>query len=142
MNTIRSFTQQDLPAVLRIENLAFPHPWPEEAFLHFLCADSWVILRDEVLAGYIICHSVLDETTIVNFAIDPGFQRQGLGQALLEHALLQLGEQGVRYFYLDVRVSNAVARSLYQKHGFKRLGLRKGYYSHPDEDALVMVKTL
>jgi ribosomal-protein-alanine N-acetyltransferase len=142
MRNICKLTVEDLPEVMRIERLAFSHPWPEEAFREFVSGDSWVIHEDDVLAGYIICHSVLDESTIVNIAVDPPRQHCGLGRAMLEHAIRFLAQAGIKHIYLDVRVSNAIALNLYLQYGFKRLGLRRNYYTHPDEDALVMVKSI
>lgn len=140
MSEIRQMQSADLPQVLRIENLCFSTPWPEEAFEAAEHLDSWVICAQSILQGYILYHTVLDESVIINFAVDPAFQRQGLGTKLLSHTLdLMVGRQ-VRNFFLDVRVSNVPAQNLYAKYGFLPLGFRKKYYSHPEEDSVVMVK--
>jgi len=142
MHQIRELSQSDLPQVIAIENLAFSNPWPEEAFCDFMMGTAWVICDQEKVLGYIMCHNVLDETTIVNLAIHPCHQNQGLGTALLDYSLKELVKRSIRYFYLDVRISNTAAQNLYRKFGFKRLGLRRAYYTNPAEDALVMVKTV
>ncbi len=77
---------------------------------------------------------------IINFAIDPAYQGQGWGELLLRETLAIMHDIGVVYFYLDVRASNIQANSLYQKYGFSEIGIRKQYYSQPDEDAIVMRK--
>lgn len=137
---IRPLQSADLPEVLRIENLCFSAPWPEEAFKAAEHLDAWVICDQNILQGYILYHTVLDESVIINFAIDPAYQRQGLGTELLSHTLdLMLGRQ-VRNFFLDVRASNIAAQNLYAKFGFSPLGSRKNYYSQPEEDSVVMVK--
>ncbi|OQB06828.1 MAG: ribosomal-protein-alanine N-acetyltransferase [Candidatus Cloacimonetes bacterium ADurb.Bin211] len=104
------------------------------------CTYSWVICEDEVLQGYIVYHTVLDEGVILNFAIDPKFQHQGLGTYLLKETLNYLIDNGIRMFFLDVRTSNMVAQDLYKKFDFHPIGKRKNYYSEPIEDAIVMVK--
>jgi len=83
---------------------------------------------------------VLDEGVILNFAIDPKFQHQGLGTRLLNETLNLLVDNGIRMFFLDVRVSNLIAQNLYRKFDFHPIGKRKNYYSEPIEDAIVMVK--
>lgn len=137
---IRPLRESDLPAILRIENLVFRPPWPEEAFQASECTQSWVISAGDDLRGYIIYHVVPDEAVIVNFAIAPEFWQQGLGAQLLEHTLNIMQESGISAVYLDVRRSNLAALVLYAKFGFRTLGVRKNYYSEPVEDALVMVR--
>ncbi len=140
MLQIRELTDEDLPAVIAIEGRAFSHPWPPEAFKDLNFSDSYLLCEDQRIIGYIMYHRVLDECVIINFAIDPAYQGKGSGTFLLQDALQRVSTQDIRYVYLDVRVSNAVARHLYEQNGFRRMGIRKGYYSHPDEDSLVMVK--
>ncbi len=142
MPVIRPMQEYDLEAVQRIEQLSFSQPWPPEAFSPEKHLRAWVICEDDSLLGYIMYHSVLDESVIINFAIDPLHRRKGLGSRLLEETLGIMTHSGTRTFFLDVRRSNAEAQSLYGKYGFHPLGYRKNYYSLPDEDALVMVKCL
>ena len=81
---------------------------------------------------------VLDEGYIGNVAVTPGHRRQGVGDALLA-ALTALGrERGLAFLTLEVRESNLPARRLYEKHGFRPAGCRRGYYSRPREDAILM----
>ena len=130
--------QDDLPAVLKIEHQVFSSPWPENAFTSTDFGESWVICEDATLVGYIMYHNVIDESVIINLAIDPAYQRQGYGKELLENTLHQLIDKGFTHFYLDVRVSNQAALALYEEFGFRRVGVRNGYYTLPDEDAYVM----
>ncbi len=129
----------DLPAILRIENLAFPNPWSKDFFASADNWESWVICSDDgKLRGYIMYYIVLDEGEIINFAIDPAFQRQGLGAQLLGQTLGIMREKKIRRLFLEVRASNLAAQELYAKFGFVRLGSRKDYYSRPVEDAIIM----
>lgn len=137
---IRLSDRGDFPFIQAIERKAFPDPWPEEAFTDFLFPWAFSLFAGEELVGYIFYQGVEDEMVIINFAIDPGHQGRGLGDYLLENSMQEMYAHGVRHIYLDVRNSNVKARNLYHKHGFEEIGLRKKYYSHPEEDAIVMVK--
>ena len=135
---LRAVTTKDFEAIQAIEQLAFTHPWPPEAFTDFLLPYAWVLTLDEEIVGYIFYHGVEDEMVILNFAINPQHQGKGWGDMLLSQSMELLRSMGVSRFFLDVRQSNRQAISLYNKHGFVSIGTRKNYYSHPEEDALVM----
>lgn len=139
MFEIRPIRSEDLPAIMRIENLAFPNPWREEFFASADNWESWVICsEDGTLRGYIMYYTVLDEGEIINFAIDPAFQRQGLGTLLLSRTLEEMRKRDIRRLFLEVRASNLAAQELYKRFGFVKLGSRKDYYSKPVEDAIIM----
>jgi ribosomal-protein-alanine N-acetyltransferase len=132
----------DIPAVHAIERASFPVPWPSYAFrqeletnrlAHYLVARSG---RQVVAYGGI--WMVVDEVHITTFAVLPDWRRQGIGGRLLL-ALLELGERlGARTATLEVRLSNMAARKLYEKYGFRPVGIRPRYYSDNAEDALIM----
>ena len=94
----------------------------------------------ERLDGFIVFSQVLDEASIHNIAVHPSRQREGLGRALLESALQHMQQAGARRCLLEVRLSNAAARSLYEGRGFTLDCVRKNYYPTADgrEDALLM----
>ncbi len=137
---IRPTTKDDFPGIIGIEQQAFVDPWPQEAFTDFLFPWSYSLLDGDKVVGYIFYSGVEDEMVIINFAIMPSYQHQGWGNFLLQETMQQMIEMGVRHFFLDVRASNASARKLYLNNGFSDLGIRKNYYRHPEEDAIVMVK--
>lgn len=138
MTTIRLLLPEDMQRVFEIESRCFPDPWPRAAFEMTKDYHNYAILEDELLIGYSINILALDEGMIANFAIDPDYQNRGLASLLLKHTIAKLADAGARHVYLDVRPSNRPARSLYEKHGFRYLGIRKGYYNNPSEDALAM----
>ncbi len=135
---MRELSDSDLSLVIEIENRAFAHPWPSQAFEDLKSQYILLLEVDGKLSGYIIYHVVLEEAVILNFAIEPGLQRQGHGEYLLRQSMKALRDRGCSLFYLDVRESNQAAIGLYKKLGFSVMGIRKSYYSDPDEDAIVM----
>ena len=81
-----------------------------------------------------------DEGEITNVAVKPEFRRCHIADEMLQALLSDSEAGGIRYIYLEVRVSNAAAIGLYEKHGFTRKGIRKNFYEKPQEDAYVMCR--
>ena len=90
------------------------------------------------LVGYCGCWQIMEEAHITNVAVSPNFRRQNIGEALLISIIKSCYKEMVKYLTLEVRVSNTPAINLYEKYGFKSLGVRKGYYQDNNEDALIM----
>ena len=81
---------------------------------------------------------MVDEAHVTTFAVDPDFRRRAIGERLLL-AMLDLAiDKGAREATLEVRLSNMAARNLYEKYGFRPVGMRPNYYSDDNEDALIM----
>jgi len=140
---IRRLTYADLPQVIAIERRAFPTPWSLAMFVLELSKPSGICLaamRDNRLAGYLICSRYDRVWHIMNVAIDPDHRRQGMATALLNRLLERVGEDDAR-FTLEVRRTNAGAIVLYERFGFKVAGLRRRYYQDNGEDAFVMWRT-
>ena len=134
----------DLPEVHRIEQASFSVPWPDEAYRSELLANrlaSYLVVRADAVDGIIAYGGIwlmVDEAHITTFAVDPAWRRQGVGETLLV-ALLDLAlARHAREATLEVRLSNLPARRLYEKYGFRPVGLRPRYYSDNGEDALIM----
>jgi ribosomal-protein-alanine N-acetyltransferase len=140
--------EEDLDSVLEIEHLSFPHPWRRTTFIGELAnypisIPFGIIHRsNDRLVGYIILWFIQEEVQISNFALHPDFRKKGVGKAVLCDILDKVTKEGAEEIFLEVRPSNHGARSLYEKLGFKILGVRKNYYQSPVEDALIMGKNL
>ena len=139
---MRPMTEEDLPFVQLIEGASFTTPWPPHAYRQELesnrLAHYLVALIGERVVGYGGIWLMVDEAHITTFAVHPSFRRRRIGERMLI-ALLDLAvDRGAREATLEVRLSNLAARRLYEKYGFRPVGIRPRYYSDNQEDALIM----
>jgi [ribosomal protein S18]-alanine N-acetyltransferase len=134
----RKMRDEDLEAVYNIEAASFSDPWLREFFEMELEYDSYVVVLDEEIAGFICTMQVLDECTVTNISVRPELRRQGIAEYIFKCLYEIMDDRDVRYYYLEVRASNQAAFELYRKLGFSQIGLRKDYYHNPVEDAIVM----
>ena len=144
---LRPAAAADIGSVAKIERSCFSDPWSEESFRRLLDVPPAIFLvalfpPDDAIAGYIIAFSVVEDAEVLNVAVDPRFRGKGLAGQMLDAVLIQLGAQGVRTAFLEVRESNQPARSLYKSRGFREIGRRKNYYRRPVEDALVLRRSI
>jgi ribosomal-protein-alanine N-acetyltransferase len=138
---IRSMVERDVERVAELEAHAFGSPWEAATFRRLLGRSGAELLVVEVrgeLVGYAVLWCILDQGELANIAVDPGWQRRGIGSRLLERVLQRARERGVRDLFLEVRESNGVARELYGRRGFLQIGVRRDYYDSPREDACVL----
>ena len=129
--------------IAHLEAQSFSDPWSEKSIASELENPLSLWLVDEEngrVWGYVGSQTVLDESDMMNVAVDPRFRRQGIARALIETLIAELSKMGSRCLRLEVRVSNENARALYARMGFQQLGLRKNYYYNPKEDALILGK--
>ncbi len=133
---------EDLPAVHVIERESFSTPWPAHAYRQELEANRlahYIVARwgDEIV-GFAGLWMLVDEAHITTFATRRAWRRQGIGERLLLAMLDLAGARGAAEATLEVRPSNTPARRLYEKYGFKVVGVRPRYYTDNNEDALIM----
>ena len=141
--TLRPPTIDDMDAVAAIEKASFGDPWSAHEFSSVLQLAPTIFLVAELgqsreIAGYVIAMAVLDEAEILNIAVSPERRGAGLGGTLLDAASTEVKRRGAKSVFLEVRVSNVAARSLYASRGFVEISRRKGYYRSPVEDAMVL----
>lgn len=147
---IRRMTLEDIPEVVEIENQCFSQPWSEKSFqdsltredtIFLVCVEDDLAGEEEVMSrvtGYIGLYLSFEEASVTNVAVSLSFRKKGYGEALVIAAKEAVREAGVECIFLEVRQSNEPAISLYKKLGFEELGIRKKFYEHPVEDAIIM----
>lgn len=134
---------REIDDILRIEAVSFRNPWSREMYLSELehrDVSAFYIARDAVgeAVGFCAVWRVLDELHINNLAVLPEHRRAGVASALLDRVLTDGASRGAPRATLEVRQSNSAALKLYERFGFAVTAVRRGYYTHPDEDALVL----
>jgi [ribosomal protein S18]-alanine N-acetyltransferase len=134
---------QDLEGVLAVDAASFTRPWTramyESEFLNREMSRLHVLRTPGAsVVAYIATWIVADEVHVNNLAVLPDYRGRGYGTALLAHALDEAAAHGAHRATLEVRRSNDPARRLYERFGFRVAGLRRDYYSHPTEDALIL----
>ena len=138
----RYMTLLDLDDIMVIEHQSFTLPWSKEAFYRELTENPYayyiVADIDGTAIGYGGVWIVIDEAHITNIAVLTEYRGQKIGETLLTQLQNLARQQGAKTMTLEVRVSNIVAQNLYRKLGFQNGGIRKGYYTDNNEDALVM----
>ena len=137
--------EEHLPDIFRIAREAFlvADGWSEASLseeLHRPFSFVRVALVDGVVRAYLVFWVVQGEAQILQIATDPAMVRLGIGKKLMEWGLEEGASLGAQTFFLEVRVSNEPALALYRRVGFRRIAVRKRYYEHPAEDAVVMAR--
>jgi len=142
---IRPMRPEDLPRIMEIERASYTAPWPEASFRGLLGrADASVHVAeiDGRIVGYAACWAVLEQGELGNIAVAPEHRGRGISKTLMDAVIDDMRARGVRELFLEVRVTNDVARNLYERYGFEEIGCRPDYYTAPVEDAIVMRKRL
>lgn len=140
---IRCMERADISQLAELEKLCFSDPWSESAFEYELKnpLSLWLVAAEEGnVAGYVGTQTVLDESDMMNIAVAPDHRRQGIAEKLIKDLIEQLKDRQSKSLTLEVRVSNTPAIALYHKLGFSQVGLRRGYYRNPREDAYILRK--
>ncbi len=150
---IRSFREEDLEGIIRIERLSFKDPWPQTFFSYISrkAPDLFLVAEEEgVILGYVIGEvrevmlsglpHRLKMGHIVNIAVAPERRRSGIGSMLMSEVERRFMERKATRSTLEVRESNSTARSFYKNLGYEETGRVRAYYL--DEDAIIMTKSL
>ncbi len=134
-------TRADLFAVHAIEQVSHPTPWPMKGLQESLDSHHGFVLEAEGrLLGFAFVQRILDEAHLLDISIDPAVRGQGHGRELLRRLMDDILVDGIRIWFLEVRVSNRAAIALYQSLGYNELSIRRNYYKDAggSEDALLM----
>lgn len=138
--------EDDLDRVLDVEVRAYSFPWSRGNFRDSLQSGYMAEVlvdgsRPEALVGYFVAMPGVEEVHLLNLTVAPSCQRQGHARTLLERLQRRAVAVQARTLWLEVRASNQRALHVYERRGFARVGLRRGYYpaaSSQREDAVVM----
>lgn len=142
---IQKMTEADLPDVLAIEQASFPTPFTLNLFkmeMNLNVAHLFVARQSGRVVGYVDFWRVGPEAHLITIGVDPKARKMGVASQLVSFMLEDLKKNRVESISLDVRPTNAAAMKLYEKFGFRQVGVRKRYYQDNDEDALVLGLTL
>lgn len=139
----RKMTVADVDGVLKIEEEAFSLPWTRDAFVQEMTTNLhayYIVAEDHQrqIVGFCGMWMIIDESHITNVAVAEQVKGQGIGEGLMREAIRVAREHEVVLMSLEVRVSNTIAQNLYRKLDFQNGGIRKGYYTDNQENALVM----
>lgn len=144
--SIREMSLDDVPSVFEIESQCYPFPWSKTLFEDAVRSTKCclVMCTGSEIVGYAIISFVVGEAELLNICISPSEQGKGLAKQLLQAVIDRASAADNHEMYLEVRVSNDVARHIYDEFGFNEIGRRKGYYPTKDgrEDAILMALTL
>jgi [ribosomal protein S18]-alanine N-acetyltransferase len=142
----RAMTITDIDAVVSVEQTAYSHPWSRGNFVDSLAAGyhAQVLTTPPAaarqLVAYFVAMAGVDELHLLNITVAPEWQNQGHGSRLMDDVVALARQQRLAMLWLEVRISNVRARSLYRRYGFAEVGVRRAYYPAADgrEDAVVM----
>lgn len=136
----------DAGELARLEAACFAHPRSEAALLGEIGQPERYLLVTAKQAGELLGYAgleyVLDEGYLTDVAVFPAVRRRGVGRSLLLELERRGRELGLSFLTLEVREGNAAAIALYRSLGYKEAGHRRGFYTDPREDALLMTKYL
>ena len=128
--SFRAMRENDLDAVALIEADVYVFPWTIGNFRDSMLSayECWSCWTRSELIGYAIIMTALDEAHLLNFAVASRWQRRGVGAEFLQFLIDRARESKRDVLYLEVRPSNAAGVRLYERFGFKQLGVRRDYY--------------
>lgn len=145
---MRGMRWWDIPAVMSIEDELFgDEAWSEGMFWSELAERDtrrYVVDEDadgEVCAYAGLCAYAPHEAYIQTIAVAPSAQRRGIGETMLVELLDEAARRGCDHVDLEVRADNDAAMRLYERHGFTKIAVRRGYYQPSGADAVVMRRT-
>ena len=139
--TVSPATKEHASAIAEIEKQSFSTPWSENAIRESMDAGTYFFVSHigDKITGYMGISKICGEGYVTNVAVLPEYRRLGIGEKILEY-VINSSKDELEFISLEVRVSNSPAISLYNKFGFAEVGRRKRFYTHPDEDAIIMTK--
>lgn len=141
---IRQYKNGDEVEIAKIERECFSAPWSEKGITDAIDNGTAFFVAEQAFkaVGYVSINTSLDEGYINNIAVSVSVRRQGIAQRLLNRIERYAIEKELSFISLEVRESNNAAISLYEKSGYKRVGVRRNFYEGPRENAVIMTKIM
>ena len=143
MISYRNAERKDILFMAQARQVGFSDGWSEAMLAGSFDGGRFYGIVAEVngfSVGFVTVTCGLDDADIESVYVLPEYRRQGIADGLVERAVAFAKAQGAKKVLLEVRASNYSAISLYKKHGFEQLSVRKKYYAD-GEDALVLITT-
>lgn len=140
---IRKMQEKDLEQVVQLEQVCFSQPWSYKLLESGIYCDYdvyYVWEQEDKILGYANLRFLAGEGEIQRIAVFPEYRRLGIARKLMDAMEGYTKEHQGIAISLEVRASNESAKNLYKSYGFEIEAVRKGYYSNPTEDALIMWK--
>jgi len=134
--------RRDMAEVMEIEQACFSDPWTEEEFLAELKMRDRIIIvaeRGQQIVGYMIYVLTKHDLQLINFAVSPDFQRQGVGSQLIDKLKAKLSQQRRRKIIDHVRETNVPMQLFLRSQGFTCRAIERDAFENTDEDAYVFV---
>ena len=134
---------EDADRLAALHARAFERPWSEAEFAELLRGVGVTAFAAE--QGFILVRVLGPEAEVLTLAVAPEARRQGVGRGLVDTALEAAAARGAEAMFLEVAADNTAALALYERAGFERVGVRRGYYPRPDgpaADALTLRRLL
>jgi ribosomal-protein-alanine N-acetyltransferase len=138
---IRWMIRRDMADVLEIETSCFEFAWTEEDFVRCLrqrnCIGMVSEFNDRVV-GFMVYELHKNRLHVLNFAVHPDFQRQGVGNRMVEKLISKLSYQRRNRIILEVRETNLSAQLFFRDLGFRAISVLRDFYEDTVEDAYLM----
>ena len=139
---IRKAEVEDIASVMQIDETVLQTNWHEKLYLESLVLkDTRFLVLDleGVVIGFLMYRHLGGDLEIIQIALDPKYQKQGLGSLLMDSMMVDAKESEIEFIYLEVHTDNESAYKFYRRYEFETIHRRKNYYGL-DQDALVMRK--
>lgn len=133
----------DAPGIAQLEDEIFPDGWSQRDVADVICTDGamcFVATDEGGVVAYILGRMIPPEGEIYRIAVRPDRRGRGIGYRLLDYGVKTSRGRGLESLFLEVRSRNIPAIRLYTSYGFRKIGIRKGYYKNPTDDAIVMLR--
>ena len=138
---IRWMIRRDMGEVLHIEQKSFEFPWVDEDFVRCLRQRNCIGMVAEYgerVVGFMIYELHKSRLHVLNFCVDPAYQRRGIGSQMVAKLIGKLSSQRRLRILLEVRETNLAAQLFFRENGFRAISVLHGYYEDTPEDAYLM----